>query len=443
MMTTMRLAPREVRDDFLPGFDEGAFIGLGSRQREPGVLAMKREEAFGIYRCIPSPTVRDEEWRRTDPAKFALSGMKRLPDLVHGPLKQKSPWDDQFDVVVSVTDDRISIEDQAGALGADRAQVQTLADAARNNSGLLQKYLQGSAQSDKPRKYAMLNDAFWNVGLLVHIPRKTSLEHGILIRYQHEAGGGILLPRLLVVVEEQSEVKLVEHFHSGDDAQFLCISSREMYVARGASLKLTSLQEWGANTRHIGEDWARVEQDGKVDWNTISLGGKASKIMVGCNVCEPNANALLSGLFFADGDQHFDQGTLQLHASRDTYSNLLYKGAVKDRGYSVYQGIINAKAGAIGVDAYQMNNNLVMNEGARADSLPGLEIDADDLKCSHGSTIGTLDGEQLFYLRSRGLSDVEARRIIVTGFFEEVVTKVPYAFLQERLREHIERKIGG
>jgi len=441
-MTTMRFTAKEVRDDYLPGFDEAAFRGLGSRDREPGVLAMKREEAFGIYKCIPSPTVRDEEWRRTDPSKFSLEGMKRLPSLAAGPLREKHEWDDQFDVVVSVSDDRLSIVDQTGVLGTDRAQVMSLDDAARKDSALLQKYLQGAAQPDRPRKFALLNDAFWNVGLLIHIPRSTTLERGILIRYQHKASGGILLPRLLVIVEEQSDVKLVEHFHSDDGMPFMCISSREMYVARGSALKLTSLQEWGANTRHIGEDWARVERDGKVDWNTISLGGKVSKIMVGCNVCEQNANALLSGLFFADGDQHFDQGTLQLHASRDTYSNLLYKGAVKDRGYSVYQGVINAKAGAIGVDAYQMNNNLVMNEGARADSLPGLEIDADDLKCSHGSTIGTLDREQLFYLRSRGLSDVEARRIVVTGFFEEVVTKVPYAFLQERLREHIERKIG-
>ncbi|MFH0908693.1 MAG: Fe-S cluster assembly protein SufD [bacterium] len=441
-MTTMRLTASEVRDDYVPGFDEAAFRALAGHGREPDILSKKREEAFGIYRCIPSPTTRDEEWRRTDPATFSFAGLKRLPDLVAGPLRQKSPWDDQFDVVVSVSDDRLSMEDPSGVLGTDRAQVMLLADAARTIPGVVEQYLQGAAQPDRPRKFAMLNDAFWNAGLVVHIPRKTTLDRGILIRYQHKAHGGILLPRLLVVVEEQSEVKLVEHFHSDHGAQFLCISSREMYVGRGASLKLTSLQEWGANTRHIGEDWARVERDGKVDWNTISLGGKVSKIMVGCNVCEPNGNALLSGLFFADGDQHFDQGTLQLHAARDTHSNLLYKGAVKDRGYSVYQGIIHAKPGAIGVEAYQMNNNLVLNDGARADSLPSLEIDADDLKCSHGSTIGTLDREQLFYLRSRGLSDVEARRILVAGFFEDVVAKVPYAFLQERLREHIERKIG-
>ena len=185
-----------------------------------------------------------------------------------------------------------------------------------------------------------------------------------------------------------------------------------------------------------------VEQDGRVDWVTLSLGGRASKLMVGSDVCAPRAHAQLSGVFFADRDQHFDQRTLQLHTSPHTTSYLLYKGAVKDTGRSVYQGVINAKPGAIDVDAYQMNNNLILNEGARADSLPGLEIDADDLKCSHGSTMGTLDPEQLFYLQSRGLPAAEARRLVVAGFFEEVISQVPHAFVQERLREHIQLKMG-
>jgi Fe-S cluster assembly protein SufD len=120
----------------------------------------------------------------------------------------------------------------------------------------------------------------------------------------------------------------------------------------------------------------------------------------------------------------------------------LYKGAVKDQGHSIYQGVINAKPGAIRVDAYQMNNNLILNEEARADSLPGLEIDADDLKCSHGATMGTLDPDQLFYLRARGLSDLEARRLLVAGFFEEVIAKIPYAFVQDRLRDHIVAKMA-
>jgi len=164
-----------------------------------------------------------------------------------------------------------------------------------------------------------------------------------------------------------------------------------------------SLQEWGRGTYHIGEDWGRVERDARIDWVTLLLGGQVSKMMVGCDIHDVNSSAYLSGLFFADGQQHVDQRTLQLHSAPHTYSNLLYKGAVKDQGHSVYQGIIAAAPGAIKVDAYQMNNNLVLNDGARADSLPGLEIDADDLKCSHGSTMGNLDRDQIFYLQARGL----------------------------------------
>jgi ABC-type transport system involved in Fe-S cluster assembly, permease component len=203
------------------------------------------------------------------------------------------------------------------------------------------------------------------------------------------------------------------------------------------------VQEWGARTYHIGEDWVRAERDARVEWVTLLLGGRVCKMMVSCDVCEPHASARLSGLFFANRHQHVDQKTLQLHTAPHTYSNLLYKGAVKDEGHSVYQGIIEAAPGAVKVDAYQMNNNLILNEGARADSLPGLEIDADDLKCSHGATFGNLDPNQLFYLRARGLTETEARQSLVMAFFEEVIARVPYECMQERVREVVRLKCGN
>jgi Fe-S cluster assembly protein SufD len=430
-----------VTADYLPGFGEQEFTKLLELAEGP-VLAGKRRSAFDAYRTIRMPTVRDEEWRRTDPATFEFNKFRRMPDLVPVAAPPDSAWDEGFDVIVAISDSGYSIQDRSGVLKQGLCSVLPLARAAELAPDLLKRFMTGAAMPAADRKFTQLNEAFWNFGLLVHLPAGVTLERGVLVRYNHAASGAALLPRLLVVVEDGSELRMVEHYQSADAAEFLCAGAREMYVGRNASLKLTSVQEWGAKTAHIGEDWARVGRDGRIEWNTLTLGGRLSKMMVGCDVCEANANAYLTGLFFADGDQHFDQRTLQLHSSPDTYSNLLYKGAVKDRGHSVYQGIINAKPGAIRVDAYQINNNLVLNEGARADSLPGLEIDADDLKCSHGATSGTLDDEQLFYLCSRGISAVDARRIIVAGFFEDVVARIPFPFLQELLRGQIEKKIG-
>jgi Fe-S cluster assembly protein SufD len=422
----------------VPGYDQAAMSALLETQP---LLHAKREEGFAAYAALPVPTLRHEEWRRTDPALFPFEKFTAPARLSASAAPTPGPMDDLFDVVVAVHDGGFSITDRTGQLAARAFTVCTLEEAAQQHPELVQRYLQGSSRCKGPRKFTALNDAFWNVGLLIHVPASTVVEKGILIRYDHQKPGAVV-PKLVVVVEQQSQVTVAEHYQSGPDTALLAIGGRELYAGPGAQLKVVSLQEWGGQTYHIGEDWARVERDARIDWVTMLLGGQVSKMMVGCDVQDVNSNAYLSGLFFADGQQHVDQRTLQLHSAPHTYSNLLYKGAVKDQGHSVYQGIIDAAPGAIKVDAYQMNNNLVLNDGARADSLPGLEIDADDLKCSHGSTMGNLDPNQVFYLQSRGLSAVEARQFLVMAFFEEVIAKVPYEFMRERVREHVKRKMG-
>lgn len=419
-------------------FDQSAFAAVA--EAHP-LLRAKREEAFRTLAGLSAPTAREEEWRRTDPALFRLGELARPATLSEAARPAPVACDADFDVVVSIGDRGYHIADQSGAMARGQVGVWSLADAAARHPELVRKYLGGPAHVKGARPFTALADAFWNVGLFIHVPARTVVEKGVLVRYQHGAGGAVL-PRLVVVLEEESQAAVAEHYASADGMPFTAIASREMYVARGANLKIVSLQEWGDETCHIGEDWARIERDAKIDWVTLLLGGKVGKMMVGCDCREPNSSAWLSGLFFADREQHMDQRTLQLHSAPHTYSNLLYKGAVKDRGHSVYQGIIDASPGAIKVDAYQMNNNLVLNDGARADSLPGLEIDADDLKCSHGATMGNLDPAQTFYLQSRGIPEGEARRMLVEAFFEEVVARVPYAFMQERVRGHVKRKMG-
>ena len=424
----------------VPGFDENRLAGVDDGN---ALLKAKRLTAYAQYAALPLPTARDEEWRRTDPGLFpfdrftpaaALPALDRAPDA--------GPWDDEFDVVVSVTDAGFHIRDAAGLIAGGQVQVLSLADAARRHPERVERYLQGAARVKQPRKFSALGDAFWNFGLFIHVPAKTVIPRGVLVRYRHTASGQAVVPHLVAAVEAQSELTIAEHYESPATAELLAITTRELYAGQGAVLRAASLQEWGANTFHIGEDWVRAERDARIEWVTLLLGGQVSKMMVSCDVHEPNANAYLSGLFFANDRQHVDQRTLQLHTAPNTYSNLLYKGAVKDQGHSVYQGIIDAAPGAIKVDAYQMNNNLILTEGARADSLPGLEIDADDLKCSHGATFGNLDESQLFYLRSRGLSEAEARQLLVMAFFEEVIARVPHAFMRDRVREDVRRKCG-
>jgi Fe-S cluster assembly protein SufD len=438
-MTTVQLTPEAAG---LPGFDETLLARIGGAA-EPALLQEKRAAAFAQYRELPMPQVRDEEWRRTDPALFPFDRFAPSPRLTPVPRAlAASPWDEEFDVVVCVSDDGFSIHDRTGLLNSGSLVVLSLADAATRHPALVERYLQGAARVKAPRKFSALGDAFWTFGLFIHVAPRVVVPNGVLIRYQHRAAGKAVLPHLVAAVSDEAQLTIAEYYESPADAELLAVSTRELYAGRNATLRAASLQEWGARTYHIGEDWVRAERDARVEWVTLLLGGQVSKMMVSCDVHEPNAQAYLSGLFFANDNQHVDQRTLQLHSAPHTYSNLLYKGAVKDQGHSVYQGIIDAAPGAIKVDAYQMNKNLILNEGARADSLPGLEIDADDLKCSHGATMGNLDESQMFYLRSRGLPEAEARRLLVMAFFEEVIERVPHEFMRERVREDVRRKCG-
>ncbi len=439
-MTGMTIAQPEKIDTLLPGLDNE---GLARVQAETPskLLQEKRAAAYADYRQLAWPTVRDEEWRRTDPSLFPLAEMQRLPDLAAQDVWTAHPWDAEFDVVVAVRPDGFAIRHQNHTARELGITVLPLAEAAATRPDGVEPYLRGKALPTPSGKFEALNDAFWNFGLFLHLPAGVQWERGLLVRYEMDQPDSLLIPRLVVVAEPQSRGMMVERLQSPDDIRFMAVPQRELYVQEGADFKLVSLQEWGLNSYQVSNDWGLAERDANLNWITLNFGSARSKMKFGGDVAGPNSAADMDGIFFASGEQHMDQRTLQIHSSPDTYSRLLYKGAVKDVGRSVYQGLIIARPGAIRVDAYQTNNNLVLNEGARADSIPGLLIDADDLKCSHGSTTGNLDPEQLFYLRSRGLSEAAARRALIQGFFEEVIDRIPQAVIREQVHQHIEQKM--
>jgi Fe-S cluster assembly protein SufD len=425
----------------LPGFDETALES--ARGGEHALLQAKRTAAYERYSRIPNPEAFHEEYRRMDPALFRFDAFQRL-EIPKEPVPyEASAVDEHYDVILSVSPAGYAVQDRTGVLKQDGVNILTLEQAAAEHTTLLEQSLGTAMVAEEQRKFLDLNAAFWNVGFFIYVKKKVDLPNGILIRYHNDREGTALLPRLVVVAEQESRFAIAEEFTSPDGMSTLCLSGREFHLDAAADVKLVSLQGWGDQGIHIGEDWARVKRDGKVDLFSMTFGGSVSKMTVGCDVCEPNANAYLGGVFFADRDQHFDQKTLQYHSAPDTYSNMLYKGAVKDKGYSVYQGIIRALKNCVGVDSYQTNNNLVLDHTARADSIPGLIIDADELACSHGATFGNLDKEQLYYLRSRGIPEGEARRMLVMGFFDEVIDRIPFEPLRDHLHDVIARKFGA
>ena len=400
------------------------------------VTDAKRREAFESYTTIPNPVATDEEYRRTPPRLLKLDSFSPLPKLGIDPNPPVHPWADDFDAVVSVTENGIAIQKTS-----DKILLMTMDDASAAHPECIQKYVRGEAMPVKPRKLQALVDSFWNVGLTLKIDKNVVLEKGVLIHYHVGTEGAALLPRLLVVGGEHAEFSIVEHMTSTADTLHAVMQSREYYLMPGAKVKQVTVQELSQKAISVSEEWARIQAGATVTTCSLTLGSKVSKIAAGCDTAEPGAEAYFGGLYFANKKQQFDLMTLQMHSSPNTYSNMLYKGATQSKGYSVYQGIIQAARGAIGVDAYQTNNNLILDHTGRADSLPGLIIDADELACSHGATMGTLDADQIYYLRARGIQEADARRLLVMGFFGELVERIPSEAARERMFELIGEKL--
>lgn len=426
---------------FIPGFTDVEYGSAGSGG--PSVLRAKREEAFDIYQALPAPTAWTEDWRRTNPALFPYETFQRLPSLSR--LSQ-SPGgddvrDDEFDAVVSISEKGFYVDDRSGLIEKGDLELCSLEELAGRDPDALNTYLQGDALSPHIGKFEALNAAFWNLGLFIRVPDGKAIQRGLLIRHEYDAAGTSLVYRGVIVVGRGASLGITETCVSRSGSPFLVIADKEMYLEDAARLKTVVLKDWGDETFLLGNDMARVGRDAQVDQINLNFGGKVFKVKFGSDLAGANSAAELDGLFFTTGDQHIDQTTWQVHSSPDTYSRLLYKGAVRDSSQSVYQGIIKAKPGAIRVDAYQTNNNIVLNDGARAHAIPGLLIDADDLKCSHGATIGNLDPEQIFYLRSRGIEDAEARRLLMLGFFEEVIERIPQDFIRERVQDIIRERM--
>jgi Fe-S cluster assembly protein SufD len=248
-------------------------------------------------------------------------------------------------------------------------------------------------------------------------------------------------------VEEGASVTYVHENASedvGDDngtGQTIHSGIVEINVGAAANLRFVELQSFGKNVWNFSHERARVDRDGNLDWVFGAVGSRLTKNFSDLDLIGPGATGRMSGFYFTEGKQHLDHDTQQNHMAPHTTSDLLFKGALKGKSRSVWQGMIYVKPGAQQTDGYQANRNLVLSPDARADSIPGLEILADDVRCTHGATVGKIDPDLVFYLRSRGIPQDDAERLVVEGFFDPVMQRIPFNGVRERFKQSIERKM--
>jgi len=258
-----------------------------------------------------------------------------------------------------------------------------------------------------------------------------------------EGNGLAHFDHILVYVDDNASLTYVHEISSpaGSEGEILRSGIVEVFVGQNSNLKFVELQTLGTNFWNFSHERVKVERDGHLDWIFGAIGSKLTKSFMDLDLAGEGANGRLSGFYFTDGAQHLDHDTQQNHLALNTTSDLLFKGALKDQSRSVWQGMIYVAPGAQKTDGYQANRNLILSSKARADSIPGLEILADDVRCTHGATAGKIDQEQIFYLLSRGIPYEIAEMLVVEGFFEDVMQRIPFDGIKGRLKDAIIEKM--
>jgi len=305
------------------------------------------------------------------------------------------------------------------------------------------KELLGTLIATDYDRWTAIGEALQSGGAFVYVPRGVTAEIPVRLLQWIDGESRLTAPRSVVAVGENASITVIDEMLSEtSEAPSLHLGGTEVFVGRGGKLTFASIQDWGRNVYHYSNGRARLDADAELQWIQVMVGGRMSKSNIWYNLDGQGARAFVHGFMFGDHRQHFHLHTLQRHLKPNGTSDLLIKGCLKDRARSVYQGLIQVAKDAQRTDAYQANRNLLLSDQARADSIPGLEILANDVRCTHGATIGHVDSEMLYYLMARGLPESEAQRLIVEAFFEPVLERIPLETVRDQLRGEIAHKIG-
>jgi Fe-S cluster assembly protein SufD len=386
---------------------------------------VSRDDLLERYRALPLPTKSDEHWRFTD-----LEGFDPDAWSANGASEIAAPA-----TLLDVDASGVAVVGEAGI------QIERAPDGIRfellDEAHPLLYSLVGSDE-----KFAAHNAAMWRHGLLVEVPKGVVVDKPLYIRIANAVEGGSLFWRLLVVAEPESRFTVIEEYVSASpDLSAYSNAAVEIVVGQAAKVEYVSVQSLSRQTWHFASHHARVDRDAELDWVAGGFGSAKGKVRIQNDLAGRGATSRVTGAYFADGTQHLDYDTFQEHIAPDTTSDFAFKGALRDDARAVWRGMIRVEPDAQKTNAYQENRNLLLSKSAHADSIPGLEILANDVRCTHGATLGQVDREQLFYLMARGLTRAEAERLIVRGFFQDVLDRVELEPVRRALGEALEARI--
>jgi Fe-S cluster assembly protein SufD len=377
---------------------------------QPGWLDERRQKGASLAQSLPLPDQKAKGWEFTD-----LSGLD------------------------------LEAFEETGATptisGAEGATVLPLSEALADHDGLLHERLGSLVPVEDP--FVARNEAAWSDGVLVHVPKGVRLSEPIQIELPIETSGATVNWRTLIVLEEGAEAEVWEHWSSpSDEVDAVLNSVVELAVGQAATLRYVNTQDISEKAWIFATQRAEVERDGRLDWAALGFGSGRGKVRMETKLAGPGSEARVTGGYAGGPGQHLDFDTLQEHAAPNTNSDLAFRGVLAAGSTAVWRGMIKVDPGAQQTDAFQESRNLLLSPEAHADAIPGLEILADDVRCTHAAAIAQVDKEQLFYLTSRGLGDEAAKALVIEGFLESLVERLAEGTVRDSISEALETRLA-
>ena len=424
-------------------FNQSGFDSFLATRDEPAWLSELRRSAWKSFASMDWPERRSEEWMRTDIRPFKLEKFGPTPELP----AEFIPPTGLLAEGVELAGSTVSLNGlplQANVSDSLREQgviFGSLEEVMREHGDLLRPHFMTRAFRPAHDKFSALHAAFWSAGAVLYVPRGAVVKqplHSLSLLGE----GGVDLTHTLVILEEGAEATMLSETASlSEEGSGLHCGGIELLLAPNSRLRYVSLQNWGDGVWHFSHQKALVDRDASLQWTAGALGARLAKVNQGVELVGEGADSQVNGVMFTQNKQHLAYHTKQHHMAPHCRSDFLYKTALQDRSHTVWRGMIKVDHGAQKTDGYQRNDNLLLSSRCRADSIPGLEINADDVRCTHGSTSGRVDEELIFYACCRGFTRKEAIRMIVTGFFQKVFDRITIDSVREALGQAIARRV--
>jgi Fe-S cluster assembly protein SufD len=427
------------------GFDEEALAALPPAS--PFVEGL-RKRGLEDFRVLPIPSQETEEWRYTDLSDFEIdftpfaagAQAETLDDVPEeilagiGHLGDRSGLQIQHNSTVTMS----HLEPDLAARGV---VLTSLDRALEDHPDLVEERLHGLVPSDRT-KFTALHAAFRSGGTFVYVPRDVHVELPLQTIIYVGAEGLAVFPHTVILLDQGAELTFIDRYVSPRLSRAFSDAVAELYLGANSRLGYVALQDWGEGMTHLSVQRARVGRDAQLRSLEVAFGGTLARAEVESVLEGDGGSSEMLGVYFGDGDQHIDHRSIQDHVGNRTSSDLLYKGALKDRSQAIYTGTVIIEKGAHLCDAYQTNRNILLSETAKAHSVPNLEILTNDpTRCGHAASVGPVDEDELFYLQTRGIPRDEAVRLIVTGFFREVLDRVELEEIRTTLERAIEAEV--